>query len=355
MTQVRFAPTVSPRQGNGPRVLCFAATPQDVARVARVERIGRDGEGRLKGFQRPQIAAHIREIRDYLSHADAMLPNAIVLAFASGAATVDGDGALVVDVSDGPPGWVVDGQQRLCAAFGLTPDRPFEFLVSAFLCDDRAELNRQFILVNNTRPLAKPLIYELLPGVEGLPDRLSDRAGAALLTEALNYRGDSSLRGQIHQQTNPDGVLRDTLVQKMLLNSLQHGALRDVTGNDALLGEGYSVANAFFAAVRRSFAGDWDGHTAKTSRLLHGVGLVSLGYVMDEIAARAGAATPAAFQRGLRALDGRTHWSSGEWDFGAERRPWNSLQNTKADYRLLSHHLVRIVRRHLSSSASEVA
>src|SRR6185312_10062127 len=162
----RFAPTVSPKQGNGPPVLCFTARPDAIMEIARIERIGRDGVGRLSGFQRPQIASHIREIRDYLAQPGAMLPNVIVLGFTREKASYQ-EGALLVDVSEGPPGWVVDGQQRLCAALGL-PDTPFEFVVSAFLCDDMDELNRQFILINNTRPLAKPLIYELIPGLDGL-------------------------------------------------------------------------------------------------------------------------------------------------------------------------------------------
>lgn len=344
MKRIRFAPTISPRQGYGPRVICFSATPQQVMQIARIERIGRDGAGNLTGFQRPQIAAHIREIRDYLAQSDAMLPNAIVLAFAAGA-KIGRQGTFTVDVSKGPPGWVVDGQQRLAAAKELL-DRPFEFVVSAFVCEDLKELNRQFILINNTRPLPKPLIYELLPGVSGLPSRLSDRAGAALLIEALNYRKGSSLRGTIHQQTNPDGYLKDTLIQKMLINSIQHGALRDFSGNDALLGGGYGVVSEFFSAVRQVFRDDWDGHTAKTSRLLHGAGIVAMGYIMDELCIRKGAVAHADFEAGLQPLVGKTCWTSGEWNFGEERRPWNSLQNTNSDYRLLSHHLVRIIRRH---------
>jgi len=35
-------------------------------------------------FQRPQIASHICEIKDYLEHDDAVLPNPIVIAFTSG-------------------------------------------------------------------------------------------------------------------------------------------------------------------------------------------------------------------------------------------------------------------------------
>lgn len=345
MTTITFHPTVSPMQGTGPRVLCFVASPAQVAGIARIERIGRDAKGKLSGFQRPQIAAHIREIRDYLTADDAMLPNAIVLAFDK-SASVDDDGALHVDVSDGPPGWVVDGQQRLCAALGLE-GKAFEFVVTAFLCEDPRELNRQFILINNTRPLAKPLIYELLPGVSGLPHRLSDRSGAALLVEALNYREESSLAGMIHQQTNPDGIIKDTLMQKVLMNSLQQGALRAFEGDHDLMNEGYELVSAFFTAVKSVFEKDWSGRTPKTSRLLHGVGLIAMGYVMDELAIRTQARTSAEFEAGLIHLRGKTHWSAGEWDFGTERRPWNGLQNTQADYRLLSHHLVRLVRRGL--------
>lgn len=343
MSRITFERTITPNQGKGPRVVCFTATPEQVTKIARVERINRDSAGRLTGFQRPQIAAHIREIRDYLAQPDAMLPNAIVLAFANGA-KVARDGTLTIDTSDGPRGWVVDGQQRLAAALGI-PDRPFEFIVSAFLCNDMKELNRQFILVNNTRPLGKPLIYELLPGIPGLPPRLSDRADAALLTETLNHRKDSSLRGAIRQQTNPGGVIKDTLIQKLVINSLQHGSLRGMSNEEDLQSKGYRLVNAFFGAVKSVFKDDWEGHTPKTSRLLHGAGILSMGYVMDELNIRDGAKTRPSFEQGLEPLVGKTHWTSGEWNFGAERRPWHALQNTNADYRLLSHHLVRIVRR----------
>lgn len=342
MTILKFHPTISPRQANGPQVVCFAATAEQIQSVARVERIGRNEEGQLNGFQRPQIAAHIREIRDYLATPDAMLPNSIVLAFSSEhAAYVDGE--LRVDTAGGVPGWVVDGQQRLCAASGLE-NATFELPVAAFICEDMLELNRQFILINNTRPLAKPLIYELLPGVTGLPHRLSDRAGAALLIEALNYDTASSLHGLIHQQTNPDGIIKDTLMQKLLMNSLRDGALRTLEG-DRLLGEGKQIVSDFFAAVQSVFASDWMDQTPKTSRLLHGAGLIAMGFAMDEIAGRYGATDRAGFERWLGHLRGHTHWASGEWEFGSERRAWNSLQNTNADYRLLSHHIVRLLRR----------
>lgn len=339
---VEFTPTISPRQGSGPRVVCFCATPQEIAAIARIDRIARDGEGNLTGFQRPQISSHIREIRRYLERDDAMLPNSIVIAF-SGKAKLSRTGGLAVDVSNGPPGWVVDGQQRLSAALSAGLES-FEFVVSAFLCEDAAELNRQFILINNTRPLAKPLIYELLPGVDGLPERLANRAEAALLIEALNFGPNSSLRGQILQQTNPDGVIKDTLLQRFLMNSLQHGMLRHVSDSD-LRSKGFKLLSDYFAAVQSVFGAEWVGHTPRSSRLLHGTGIVALGYVFDELAIREKAKTVGAFSKGLRRLAGHTHWTSGEWEFGAERRGWNTLQNTQADYRLLSHYLVRLIRR----------
>ena len=348
MKQIRFTPTISPRQGTGPPVVCFSATPQQIMQIARIERIGRDKTGKLTGFQRPQIAAHIREIRDYLTQPDAMLPNAIVLAFATGA-RIDRHNTFTVDVSKGPPGWVVDGQQRLAAAQAL-PDQDFEFVVSAFICNDSKELNKQFILINNTRPLPKQLIYELLPSVNGLPHRLSDRTDAALLIQALNYHENSSLRGLINQHTNPDGCLKDTLIQKMLINSIQHGALREFSGNHDSFDSAYETVSEFFGAIRHVFSSDWEGHTPRTSRLLHGTGIVAMGYVMDELCIQSAAKTQQEFETGLQPLVGRTHWTKGEWDFGIERRPWNSLQNTRADYRLLSHHLVRIVRRHIKGA-----
>jgi hypothetical protein len=97
--------------------------------------------------------------------------------------------------------------------------------------------------------------------------------------------------------------------------------------------------------VREVFCDDWEEHTPKTSRLVHGVGLVAMGYILDELHARHRARTRRQFARGLQPLVKRTHWTSGEWRFGEERRAWNALQNTNADYRLLSHHLVRIIRR----------
>src|SRR3546814_4450903 len=120
---------------------------------------------------RPQIAGHIREIRDYLDKPEAILPNPIVVAFTRGI-SVDkedktGRRRVSIDVSNGPAGLVVDRQQRLSALTQMN-GQDFQVFVSAVVCVDAAALCRHFVLINHTRPLPTSLISALLPSVIGL-------------------------------------------------------------------------------------------------------------------------------------------------------------------------------------------
>src|SRR4051794_19820198 len=102
---------VCAQQSSEHQVLSFAATAADVLRFASIERIGRDAQGELSGFQRPQVAAHIREIRDYLDQTNSVLPNPIVVAFTDRVTVEDqgnGIARLSIDMSSGVPGLVVD-------------------------------------------------------------------------------------------------------------------------------------------------------------------------------------------------------------------------------------------------------
>ena len=62
-------------------VMTFTASAADILSFASIDRAGRDSNGSLSGFQRPQIAGHIRSIRDYLEQDDAVLPNPGVRCF----------------------------------------------------------------------------------------------------------------------------------------------------------------------------------------------------------------------------------------------------------------------------------
>src|SRR3546814_5958127 len=113
--------------------------------------------------------------------------------------------------------------------------------------------------------------------VDGLPRRLSDRSLAAELTAQLNYQGDSSLKGLIHQHTNPAGIIRDTAIQKVIMNSLGDGVMRELIRRNNGRDECCALVSEFYRAVQDVFRSDWKGHTPKTSRLVHGAGIVALG------------------------------------------------------------------------------
>ena len=338
---------IQARQSPAHTILSFAVKANDLIRIAAISRIGRDARGALSGFQRPQIAAHIEEIRDYLEKDTAVLPNPIVVAFTQGV-TIKGKSnggcQVIIDMSDGPPGLVVDGQQRF-AALTQIEGKDFEVLVSALICEDESELRRQFVLINNTRPLSKSLIYELLPTVDGLPRRFSGRTIAAEFTQRLNYDKESSLRGLIHQHTNPDGIISDTAIQRVIMHSMSDGIMRPLVRRSGGKDRCFRLISEFYRAVQSVFRESWENQTPKTSRLVHGAGIVALGEVMETLALLEGARTWEEFAKGLGCLEGRTAWTSGEWHFAkGDRRHWKAIQNVARDIETLRDYLNKIVR-----------
>jgi DGQHR domain-containing protein len=349
MTTYKYKAVIA-KQAKGHEVFSFAATPSDILEFADIDRVGRDEQGELRGFQRHQLASHIKEIRDYLARQDAILPNAVIVAFIDGATVREsskGIADVTISVGDKKPGFVVDGQQRLTALSGI--DKPgFQVFVSALICKDYNELRQQFVLINSTRPLPKSLIYELLPTVDGLPERFTSRKFSARVVDRLNYTKDSVFYGEIRQHTNPQGVLSDTALQKLVMNSASDGAIREFLSFDGFEGRSVTLINEFFGAVKKVFNIDWVGMTPKTSRLRHGVGLVAMGFVMELLYATEGATTSAQFEPGLKLLLEHTAWTSGHWRLSTiEVRSWNGLQNTPTDIHLLANYLVRTLKREL--------
>ncbi len=346
---VHTYPALRAQQANDHDVFVFAASPNDVLKFAQIERVGRSDDGHLKGFQRHQIASHVRDIRDYLAREDALLPNAVIVAFIDGVDIVDlGNGRLEVRIDDanGPPGFVVDGQQRLTALSGL--NKPgFQVFVSALVCKTYDELRQQFVLINSTRPLPKSLIYELLPSVDGLPERYTARRFAAKVVERLNFTGGRALRGEIRQHTNPRGVISDTAMQKLVMNSASHGALREYVRLEDREDRAVALINEYFEAVADVFGGEWVGMTPRVSRLRHGAGIVSMGFVMDLLVAQRKATTKAEFVPALEILKPFTAWTSGSWRIDGYEIPWNALQNTPFDIDQLTRYLVSTTKREL--------
>ena len=173
------------------------------------------------------------------------------------------------------------------------------------------------------------------------------------MAQTLNFKRGSSLRNMIKMGTNPDGVIQDTIIQKLLMTSLSDGALR-LYRNDQklLLAKGVELVSEFFHAVKHVFNDAWVDQTPKSSRLVHGAGITGMGYVMEYIHAATGASTRDGFVGPLTKLKASCAWTDGEWSFGTEKRRWNSIQNVSSDTRLLTFYLVHETKKALAKGAS---
>ena len=340
----------------------FAVDGKLLPQFATVSRIHRGEDTRVGGYQRPEVLSHIKSIQRYLESDDPVIPNALVVAFDQRVRFEPQDatnstvgyarsGTFVIPLDDERaedenPGWIVDGQQRSAAIRKARVDS-FPVCVTAFITESEVEQRTQFILVNSTKPLPKGLIYELLPVTGGeLPTLLRARRFPAYLLERLNFDEDSPLRAKIRTTTSPTGTVKDNSVLRMVENSLTDGALYRY--RDPKTGEGEAesmllMLKNFWRAVHLLWADDWE-LPPRRSRLLHGVGVVALGFLMDAIADRYwGDEIPSEelFFEHLEPLAPVCRWSSGYWDFGPHaQRKWNELQNTPKDVQLLANYLL---------------
>ena len=354
------------RQAKNFKVVSFVATAQEIGKIARISRVGRTDDQELFGFQRTQIGHHIQEIHDYLETDEAVLPNSIILAFTSGVTLTEVNGnfaQLEVSVSNENMGLIVDGQQRF-SALSMLDEKEFEVFVSAIICKDEAELQKQFILINNTKPLPKELIYELLPSTEDIPPRLRSRAFASKITQELNFIKGGVFEGLIKLHTNPNGVFVSTALHKIIMGSKRDGAMREIfklKGEDGCL----EILNEYFEAVRVVFEDDWFQkddekrvlglHNARTSRLIHSAGITCIGYLMDAIFTWGGARTKGQFIDNLILIKDYTAWSGGMWDFKPNARHWSEIQNTGKDLNqlrdfLLSSYMTEVRKRNEKAS-----
>jgi DGQHR domain-containing protein len=347
----------------GRHIFVFGVDGKRLHEFTTVSRVRRSSGSDLQGYQRPEVQSHIKAIRQYLESPGAMLPNAIVLAFNSSvrfeAAAPQGldyitTGELIIPVDEtvherDKPAWLVDGQQR-SAAIRDADISEFPVAAVGFIADGQAEQRSQFILVNSTKPLPKGLIHELLPETIGhLPPKYARRQVPAYLMSRLNIDADSPFRGLIATPTAPDGFIKDNSVLKMLENSLYEGALyqyRDPLDGSCDAEEALLHLKIFWALVRSTFEAAWLLPPRK-SRLTHGVGIQAMGFAMDALTEGSRAADLPGLGLGevLRHLAPHCAWTAGDWAFSDDdRRRWNGLQNTPNDVRLLTNHIVRLVK-----------
>jgi DGQHR domain-containing protein len=360
MTDVLRVRALEVLQGGRP-LYAFAVDGRLLHRFAAVSRVGRTAAGAVRGYQRPEILAHVAQIRAYLETDGALLPNCVVLAFdrpvrfrATGGGGPTRVGELMIPLAEDEAAkvaWVVDGQQRAAAVRAMARDG-FPVWVTAFVARDAQEQRAQFLLVNYTRPLPRGLVHELLPGMDALlPPRLARKRFPAQLLDRLNRDADSPLRGRIRTATTPAGLIPDRAVLAVLTNSLADGVLRSFRATpcrapdvEAIL----AVMKDYWRAVAAVFPEAWE-RPPRLSRLTHGAGIVALGFVLEEIAEQCrapGLPTYTRFVTELSRLAPFCHWTpeSGDWDLGGVRRRWNEFQNTPRDTRLLADLLCRAYR-----------
>ena len=192
------------------------------------------------------------------------------------------------------PGWIVDGQQR-ALALARSRRQDFPVPVNAFVADS-VELQRdQFLRINNTRPLPRGLVTELLPEIgTPLPPRLSLRQTPSALCDLLNRDPDSPFCGLIRRPSGSKeqrgkAVITDTSIIQMLQESLTtpSGCLfpyRNPSNGETDFAGLWKALLMYWTAVRDTFPEAW-GKPPTQSRLMHGAGIRAMGRLMDRLMA----------------------------------------------------------------------
>ena len=350
-------------QGATRKLYSFAVDGKLLQCFAAISRVHEDVDDNVVGYQRPEVLAHIADIREYLESKDPMLPTSLVVAFDNSvnfvpAATNSDDfetgrcGTLRIPLADelGNPkkvAWIVDGQQRTAAIRDAAVGR-FPVFVTGFIAESDKEQREQFIMVNSPKPLPKDLIYELLPGTEAkLPALLQRRRFSASLLRRLNKDADSPFKDMVRTPTNPQGVIKDNSILRMIENSLSDGALYPykTAGSPEADREGMlTLLKNYWEATATVFDKAW-GQPPKHSRLMHGAGIIGMGFVMDALAEGCQPGdepTVEEFKSKLETMKGACHWTEGYWEFGDGRiRDWNEIQNIPKDIQMLALHLLK--------------
>ncbi|MFC0554882.1 DGQHR domain-containing protein DpdB [Planotetraspora thailandica] len=346
----------------------FMLRAEEVLQFADISRVSRDEAGKLIGYQRPQVKKHIQEIVEYLDSDVPIFPNPIIMALSPNVqfrSTRGGNrhpsdgisdtGRLTIPVpQEGKPkpAWIVDGQQR-ALALAQTRRNDFPVPVTAFVADTVNLQRDQFVRINNTKPLPRGLVTELLPEVDSpLPPRLAIRKAPSHLCDVLNADKNSPFYGLIRRASTagtkqPDAVVTDTGIVDMIQESLlsSSGCLypyrhigRGETDFDGII----QALFIYWTAVRDTFPVAW-GKPPEKSRLMHGAGIRAMGRLMDRILgvvdpARSDA--PESVRQHLELIAPYCRWTEGSWEELGHR--WNEIENVGKHVQELSNYLIRV-------------
>jgi DGQHR domain-containing protein len=354
-------------QRSGKVIYLLSLKASELLAISGISRVTRDDVGKLIGYQRAEVKQHVKEIADYLSTEEMLLAHPLILSFSSdirfvssrGQKSSDGlasSGMLEIPIP-GPgsekPAWIVDGQQR-ALAIQLLKDQEFAVPICAFVSDSIQFQRDQFLRINNSKPLPRGLVAELLPEVDSpLPPKLAVKKIPSALCELLNNDEKSPFFGLIKRPSrqafkHKSEVITDTVIIRMIEESLTQpsGCLfpyRNIATGDYNQTAIWSVLNIYWTAVKKVFPKAW-GRSPTNSRLMHGVGIRAMGKLMDRIMSTIDPTDPqssAIVVAELETISPCCRWTDGTWEeLGGI--PWNLLQNVHKHQAMLSNFLIRV-------------
>jgi ribonuclease D len=150
------------------------------------------------------------------------------------------------------------------------------------------------------------------------------------------------------KDTAERGVVTDTALVEMVRARLTEtgGCLfphRNIATGETDTASALALLASYWTAVKTVFPDAW-GLPPTRSRLMHAAGIKAMGSLMDAMVPRVGANRETATEVlavELRRIASACRWTSGSWE-GLGGVPWNGIEDTPRDVRLLSNHLVRL-------------
>ena len=353
-------------QCKGHPLYLFCLTGDEILSLADISRVSRDDAGTLIGYQRAEVKRHVQDIVDYLNSDQVLFPNSIILAvssrvkFIAGRGPRIGDGLVVSGTLEIPvprdkerkPAWIVDGQQR-ALAISKSKRRNLPVPVNAFVADDIEIQRDQFLRVNNTRPLPRGLITELLPEVSTpLPANLEAKKIPSAICELLNSNEHSPFyqlirRASLSNESKKNAIVSDTSIITIVQESISSpsGCLfpyRNLATGETDFDGIWKILVAYWTAVKATFPEAW-GKPPSKSRLMHGAGLRAMGRLMDRVMSSLDPRSPhvlAHVKHELQVIAPVCRWTTGRWS-ELDDLQWNELQNVPRHIRMLSSFLIR--------------
>jgi len=352
-------------QDPGHPLFMFSLTGEELSQIAETSRISRDTTGKLIGYQRSEVRKHVQDIIDYINSGSVIFPNSIILAMSSRIRFVKSrgpevdDGCAVAGTLEIPvpqngetrPAWIVDGQQRVLA-LSKSNNKSLPVPVNAFIADEVALQRDQFLRVNNTKPLPRGLITELLPEVgTNLPSRMAAKRIPSAICEWLNTDARSPFKHLIRRTSTRDDETRQPVItDTTLINTIEEsisspaGCLypyRNIATGETDFESIGQLLVTYWTAVRNTFPDAW-GKPPEKSRLMHGAGLRAMGRLMDKIMPAVKSRGPKGVgeaERELKHVAPICRWTQGVWE-SMNMLKWNEVQNVPRHIQMLSWVLI---------------